>query len=70
LKRCSWPKGYKENSAEEWIQFATIKNSEYEQWIGPNGNTYCENSTVIPYLKLDLSEELKRVFDSLGQSGK
>ena len=46
------------NNNNEWTHFTTIKNSDYEQWIGPNGLTYCENSKEIPYNKTDLSEEL------------
>lgn len=42
----------------EWTHFTTIKNSDYEQWIGPNGITYCENSKEITYSKTDLSVEL------------
>jgi hypothetical protein len=42
----------------EWTHFTTIKNSDYEQWIGPNGLTYCENSKEITYSKTDLSVEL------------
>ncbi|MDP4220706.1 MAG: hypothetical protein Q8896_09730 [Bacteroidota bacterium] len=42
----------------EWTHFTTIKNSEYEQWIGSNGLVYCENSKEIHYKKADLSSEL------------
>jgi hypothetical protein len=49
----------------KWIQFATIKNSNYEQWIGTNGSTYCENSTEISYIKSDLSTALKNRLKSL-----
>jgi hypothetical protein len=54
----------KENK-DDWIQFATIKNSEYEQWVGPNALTYCENSKEISYTKTDLSSALKQQFDLL-----
>lgn len=54
----------KQNS-DEWTHFTTIKNSDYEQWIGPNGLTYCENSKEIPYSKADLSTELKNKINSL-----
>jgi hypothetical protein len=50
---------------DEWTHFTTIKNSDYEQWIGPNGLTYCENSKEIPYKKTDLSVELKNKLKSL-----
>lgn len=47
------------------IQFATVKNSDYEQWVGVNALTYCQDSQVIPYSKMDLSTALKSKFDSL-----
>lgn len=50
---------------KEWTHFTTIKNSDYEQWIGPNGLTYCENSKEIPYTKTDLSIELMNKLNSL-----
>jgi|WetSurMetagenome_2_1015567.scaffolds.fasta_scaffold09320_4 hypothetical protein len=50
---------------DEWTHFTTIKNSDYEQWIGPNGLTYCENSKEITYKKTDLSAELKTQLNSL-----
>ncbi len=54
-----------DDKTEEWTQFATIKNYDYEQWIGPNGSTYCENSTEISYTKKDLSTELKNKLNSI-----
>lgn len=47
------------------IDFATVKNSDYEQWIGNSASTYCANSKIIPYTKTDLSIALKNKFDSL-----
>lgn len=41
-----------------WIHFTTIKNSDYEQWIGPNGLTYCENSIAINCDKTKLATDL------------
>ena len=55
---------------DEWTHFTTIKNSDYEQWIGPNGLTYCENSKEIPYPKADLSTVLKNRLDSLRKTEK
>ena len=49
----------------EWIHFTTIKSMDYEQWIGPSGLPYCENSKVIPYIKTDLSSDLKSKLISL-----
>jgi hypothetical protein len=56
--------------SDKWIHFTTIKNSNYEQWIGPNGLTYCENSKEIPYAKADLSIELRNRFFSLQKTKK
>jgi hypothetical protein len=47
------------------IQFATVKNSDYEQWIGNSASTYCQDSKEIPYTKEDLSSALKNKFNSL-----
>lgn len=47
------------------IQFATIKNIDYEQWIGNSALTYCQSSKEIPYTKEDLSQALKNKFNSL-----
>jgi hypothetical protein len=49
----------------EWTHFTTIKNSDYEQWIGPSGLTYCENSKEIPNKNENLSIELKNKLISL-----
>lgn len=46
-------------------QFATIKNIDYEQWIGNSALTYCQTSKEITYTKEDLSYTLKKKFDSL-----
>lgn len=43
----------------EWTHFTTIKNSEYEQWVGASGLTYCENSKEIPYSKTNLSTDIE-----------
>jgi hypothetical protein len=50
---------------EEWAQFATIKNTAYEQWVGNSAITFCENSKPIPYTKMDLSIELKNKLNAL-----
>lgn len=47
------------------IQFATIKNSDYEQWIGNSASTYCQDSKEIPYAKRDLSIWLKSKFEAI-----
>ncbi|MBL7801137.1 MAG: hypothetical protein JNL95_10470 [Chitinophagales bacterium] len=54
-----------ENDKAEWTHFTTIINSDYEQWIGPNGLTYCEHSTAIDYTKAELATLLKQRLDEL-----
>lgn len=46
-------------NSETSVPFATIKNSDYEQWIGNSALTYCEQSKAITYTKKDLSTELE-----------
>ncbi|MFN8309866.1 MAG: hypothetical protein U0T73_07880 [Chitinophagales bacterium] len=41
----------------EWIHFTTIKNSDYEQWIGESGISYCTEAETLPCQK-DLAEAL------------
>lgn len=53
------------SSDKQEIQFATVKNSDYEQWIGNSALTYCQDSKEIPYTKENLSSELKNKFNSL-----
>jgi hypothetical protein len=55
---------------EEWTHFATIKTDPYEQWIGSNALTYCQDSKEITYTKIDLSRALKSRFDSLQKLSK
>lgn len=50
---------------KQMIQFATVKNIDYEQWIGTSALTYCQDSKEISYTKEDLSIALKSKFDSL-----
>ncbi len=59
-----------EQNKEKWTAFATIKTSGYEQWIGANASTYCQNSKVISYKISDLSSTLKSRFDTLQKLGK
>lgn len=56
---------FKTRNNDEWTHFTTIKNIDYEQWIGPSGLTYCDNSKEIPYKKTDLSVELINRLNSL-----
>jgi len=50
---------------DKWIPFATVKTSGYEQWIGSQSLTYCQDSKVISYKIYDLSSALKSRVDSL-----
>jgi hypothetical protein len=50
---------------DNWISFATIKTSGYEQWIGTQSLGYCQDSKAITYKINDLSSALKSRFDSL-----
>jgi predicted small secreted protein len=47
------------------IQFATVKNSDYEQWIGTSALSFSQDSKEIKYEKDNLSHLLKQKFDSL-----
>jgi hypothetical protein len=33
-------------SQAKWIHFATIKTSDYEQWLGGTAKAYCEQPTI------------------------
>ena len=55
---------------EEWTNFATIKTDPYEQWMGSNALTYCQDSKEITYTKIDLSIALKSRYDSLQKLSK
>lgn len=50
---------------EKWTDFATIKTSDYEQWIGSNAAAYCQDAEEIPYGASDLSSALKSRVDSI-----
>lgn len=54
-----------QQESSEWIDFATISTDPYEQWIGSNGLTFCENSKEIQYTKANLSAELKNKLNTL-----
>ena len=51
--------------AAEWMPFATIKTSGYEQWIGAQAASFCQNSTVIWEKVDDLSSSLQSRLVSL-----
>jgi hypothetical protein len=52
-------------SQPEWVPFATIKTSGYEQWIGAQAVGYCQGASVIWDKVADLSSELQERLDSL-----
>lgn len=49
----------------EWMPFATIKTSDYEQWIGAQAAAWCQGSSVIWDNAGDLSSSLQSRLDSL-----
>lgn len=49
----------------EWVTFATIKTSGYEQWIGAHAEGFCQYSSVIWDKAGDLSSLLQSRLDSL-----
>lgn len=51
-----------ENDKKGWDKFATIKTSDYEQWIGGGG--FCENVSVQWDADRDLTAELQKRFDA------
>ena len=54
-----------EGGKAEWTQFATIKTSGYEQWLGAQAAGFCQRSSVIWDKEGDLSPSLQSRLDSL-----
>jgi hypothetical protein len=54
-----------EEDNAEWTPFATIKTSDYEQWIGTQATSFCEHSSVVWDEVGDLSPSLQSRLDSL-----
>jgi len=50
----------------KWTPFTTIKNYDYEQWIGNSGLHFCQDAIEIPHNETDLSLALKQKLSSLG----
>ena len=48
----------------EWTQFATIKTSDYEQWIGGTGGSFCSNPSVTWDEGRDLTADLQKTYDA------
>jgi hypothetical protein len=53
---------------DEWIYFVTIKTDPYEQWIGSNALTYCQDASPVSYKVNDLSAALKSRVDAVFKS--
>jgi len=49
----------------EWLPFATIKTSGYEQWNGAEAETFCRRTSLIWDKQDDLSSLLQSRFDAL-----
>lgn len=54
-----------EGGKAEWMPFATIKTSGYEQWNGAQAAGFCQHSSVIWDKEGDLSSSLQSRLDSL-----
>jgi hypothetical protein len=50
-----------DSKGSEWIQFATIKTSPYEQWIGGMAEAQCANKRIKWYAADHAVELLRRV---------
>ena len=48
----------------EWVAFATIRTSSYEQWLGSQALDFCKDASV-SWDKNDLSSSLLSRFESL-----
>jgi hypothetical protein len=49
----------------EWMPFATIKTSGYEQWIGAQAESFCRRPSLVWDKQDDLSSSLQSRLDSL-----
>jgi hypothetical protein len=49
----------------EWTPFVTIKTSGYEQWLGVQAASFCQQSSIIWEEQNDLSASLQSQLDSL-----
>jgi hypothetical protein len=52
-------------SNDTWTPFATIKTSDYEQWIGSHAVEFCRDAKEVAYKTHDLSSALKLRFESM-----
>jgi len=62
---CGWFLPAQEEGMIEWTPFATIKTSDYEQWIGAQAVPFCEGSSLTWDSLGDLSSSLQSRLDSL-----
>jgi len=53
-----------DNGSAGWMRFATIRTSNYEQWLGGQANEFC-NPSLLTWATGDLSALLKSRFDSV-----
>jgi hypothetical protein len=54
-----------EGGKAEWTPFATIKTSDYEQWIGAQAAGFCQGASIVWDQVGDLSSLLQSRLDSL-----
>ncbi len=55
----------REDGKGQWTPFATIKTSDYEQWIGGQAAIFCQDSSIAWDEAGDLSSALRSRLDSL-----
>ncbi|MHA6279593.1 hypothetical protein ACXYMT_05380 [Salinimicrobium sp. CAU 1759] len=56
---------FMEQQKEEWMPFATIKTEPYEQWLGRQALSICEDPAMTFQNEKDLSKKLKDRMDVL-----
>jgi hypothetical protein len=49
----------------EWIPFATIKTSGYEQWQGAQASTFCKDEAIVWNSLDDISSSLQTMLESM-----
>ena len=54
-----------EGGKAQWTSFATLKTSDYEQWIGAQAESFCQNPSAIWDTASTLSAQLQSRFESL-----
>jgi hypothetical protein len=62
------PRQETETGQTEWTYFVTIKTSSYEQWIGVQARSWCQQSSIIWGNEKDLSSSLQSRLDSPHQN--